>query len=229
MTRPMPGSLYRLDPDGPRLVRLGTVSGRKGEAYGICLVPAADGSVHAFSVLKEGRIEQVAVSYDGKALAGQPSAASVPCSQPEGCVVDTRNGRLFVGEEKARIWSFDARADGPVAGRLVARVDRKQLVPDVEGWPWRRRGADGGYLIASSQGDNAFALYRLPNMAPSGQRIARGKRLGRGDRWDCPRAGDFGPGFPGGLFVAQDSKNRPRAQNFKLVPWATVVAAVNPR
>lgn len=223
--------LYRLDPDGPRLVRLGTVSGGKGEAYGICLAPGADGSVHAFSVLKEGRIEQVALSYDGKAVSGTIVRRLRVPSQPEGCVVDTRNGRLYVGEEKAGIWRFDARADGPPAGQLVARVDRKFLTADVEGLALAPEGADGGYLIASSQGDNAFALYRLPDMAPAGRfGIARG-RFGAVEDTDgiALALGDSGPGFPGGLFVAQDGKNRPSAQNFKLLPWATVVAAVNPR
>jgi len=223
--------LYRLDPDGPRLVRLGTVPGGKGEAYGICLAPGAGGSVHAFSVLKEGRIEQVALSYDGKSVSGRTvRSLSVP-SQPEGCVVDARNGQLFVGEEDAGIWRFDARADGPAAGRLVARVDRKQLVADVEGLAIAPEGADGGWLVASSQGDNAFALYRLPDMAPAGRfRIARG-RFGSVEDTDgiALALGDFGPGYPGGLFVAQDGKNRPRAQNFKLLPWASIKDAVEKR
>lgn len=223
--------LYRLDPDGPRLVRLGTVPGGKGEAYGICLAPGTDGSVDAFSVLKEGRIEQVAISYDGKVASGTiVRSLNVP-SQPEGCVVDARNGQLFVGEEEAGIWRFNARADGPVAGQLVARVDRKQLVPDVEGLALAPEGADSGYLIASSQGDNAFALYRLPDMAPAGRfHIARGK-LGSVEDTDgiALVLGDFGPGFPGGLFVAQDGKNRPKAQNFKLVSWAAIKSAIAKR
>ena len=38
--------------------------------------------------------------------------------------------------------------------------------------------------------------------------------------------GDTGPAYPGGLFVAQDGENPPHAQNFKLLPWATIKAAV---
>ena len=38
--------------------------------------------------------------------------------------------------------------------------------------------------------------------------------------------GDFGPGFPAGLLVVQDGDNRPATQNFKLVSWADVVAAL---
>lgn len=223
--------LYRLDPRGPTLIRLGIVAAGRGEAYGICLAPAADGTVDAFSVLKEGRIEQVALSYDGKAVGGKfVRSLGVP-SQPEGCVVDARTRKLFVGEEKAGIWRFDSRADAPVAGRLVVRITKGQLVADVEGLTLAPDGAAGGYLIASSQGDNSYALYRLPDMAPAGRfRIGRG-RFGSVEDTDGIAAmmGDFGPAFPGGLFVAQDGENRPRAQNFKLLPWASIRQAVEAR
>ena len=33
----------------------------------------------------------------------------------------------------------------------------------------------------------------------------------------------LGPAFPGGLFVAQDGKNDGSNQNFKLVPWQSIV------
>jgi 3-phytase len=38
--------------------------------------------------------------------------------------------------------------------------------------------------------------------------------------------GNFGANFPGGLFVAQDGHNAPAAQNFKLVSWAAIKAAL---
>ncbi len=223
--------LYRLDPAGPHLIRLGSVAAGKGEAYGICLAPAADGIIHAFSVLKEGLIEQVALSYDGKSVSGKTVRSLRVPSQPEGCVVDVRTNSLFVGEEKAGIWRFDSRADGPPAGQLVARVDRKYLVADVEGLTLSPEGANGGWLVASSQGDNSFAIYRLPDMATAGRFRIRDGQLGSVEDTDgiALALGDFGPAFPGGLFVAQDGENQPRAQNFKLVPWATITAAVKPR
>lgn len=39
-------------------------------------------------------------------------------------------------------------------------------------------------------------------------------------------AGDFGPVYPDGLFIAQDGNNAPAAQNFKLVGWDKVKAAL---
>ena len=219
---------YLLDPAGPKLVPLGTVPAGKGEAYGVCLAASADGAIHAFSVLKEGLIEQIELSYDGKAVTGKTVRSLRVPTQPEGCVVDTRTNTLFVGEEDAGIWRFDARAEAPAAGRLVIRVDKKHLVADVEGLALAPEGADGGLLIASSQGDNAFALYRLPDLAPAGRfRIARGG-FGSVEETDgiALVLGDFGPAYPGGLFVAQDGENAPHAQNFKLLPWAVVTEAL---
>ena len=40
--------------------------------------------------------------------------------------------------------------------------------------------------------------------------------------------GDFGPAFPQGLMVAQDGENSP-AQNFKLVGWGKIKAALKLR
>ena len=101
-------------------------------------------------------------------------------------------------------------------------------VPDVEGLAIAPAGADGGFLVASSQGDNAFAVYRLPAMEPVGRfRVAAGA-FGSVEETDGieldPRS--FGPDLPSGLFIAQDGVNPPRAQNFKLVRWDSVLAAL---
>ena len=89
-------------------------------------------------------------------------------------------------------------------------------------------GADGGYLVASSQGDNAYAVLRLPDMTPLGRfRIAKGT-LGSVEETDGIELDnrDFGPDFPGGLFIAQDGVNAPNAQNFKYVRWDEILAAL---
>ena len=170
-------------------------------------------------------IEQVAMSFDGKAVTGQTVRRLRVPSQPEGCVVDTRNGRLFVGEEKAGIWSFDARAGRP-GGRPARRQGRSQAACSRRrGLALAPEGADGGYLIASSQGDNALRF--TPAGHGAGRALPRHREgLGRsrkptGLRW---RSAISAPAFPGGLFVAQDGKNRPNAQNFKLCPGRRVVA-----
>lgn len=219
--------VYRLDPATARLTPIGSVAGGAGEGYGICLARGPGGTIDVFSVLKQGTIEQVRLSLAGSTVVGTTvRRLSVP-SQPEGCVVDERTNSLLVGEEAAGIWRFDSRADAPGTGTLVARVG-PHLVADVEGLALAPEGSDGGLLIASSQGDNAYALFRLPNMEPAGRfRIVAGA-VGSAEETDgiALALGDFGPAYRGGLFVAQDGMNAPAAQNFKLVSWADALAAV---
>ena len=218
--------LYKLDTAAARLVPLGTVPGGAGESYGVCLMTAGE-TLYAFSVLKAGDIHQVAIDLSGSAPAGRIVRSMKLATQTEGCVTDARTGTLYIGEEDRGIWAFDTRPDGPTAGRLVAPVDGEHLVADVEGLALAPVGADSGWLVASSQGDNAYALYALPGMTPAGRfRIGAGQ-WGATEETDGIELvlGDFGPEYPGGLFVAQDGDNAPAAQNFKMVPWQAILDA----
>jgi 3-phytase len=219
--------LYRLDRRSGHLASLGSVTGGAGEAYGVCLMRKGR-DLFAFSVLKHGAIHQVRLDLAGTAPTGTIVRSMQLATQSEGCVADARTNRLYVGEEDRGIWAFDARADGPVAGRLVAAADGAHLVADVEGLALAPSGRSGGLLIASSQGDNAYALFRLPGMEPAGRfRIAQGT-LGSTQETDgiAFHGGSFGRDYPAGLFIAQDGDNAPAAQNFKLVSWRDALRAL---
>lgn len=193
-----------------------------GEGYGICIgEQQANGSIEIYSAPKNG------VIYATRMTPGSPeqttrTLTTVP-TQPEGCVVDPRSNTLYIGEENAGIWAIDI-ANGEK--RMIAEIGTGMLVADVEGLALAAKGSDGGYLVASSQGDNAFAVYRLPSYEPIGRfRIGAGA-LGATEETDGialdPRS--FGPDSPSGLFVAQDGDNPPDAQNFKMVRWDEVLA-----
>lgn len=222
--------LYRLDTTAAKLVPLGTVTGGSGEAYGVCLWRSAKG-VEAFSVLKDGTVAQVRIDLSGAHPVGTIVRSLKLATQTEGCVVDPRSAILYVGEEDAGIWRFSANADASATGELVARADGRQLVADTEGLALAAVGVTGGWLVASSQGDNAYAVYRLPGMQPAGRfRIVAGK-VGAAEETDgiALHLGDFGPDYPAGLFIAQDGHNGAAAQNFKLVSWADVLAGLKKR
>lgn len=213
--------LYRLAPEG-KLTALGKVPGGTGEGYGFCLYKAAD-ALHAFSVLKDGTIAEFALDLATPASTPLRSL-SVP-SQAEGCVVDPRDGTLYVGEENAGIWRFAA---GATSGEIVAPIDNAQLIADVEGLALVPEGDSGGWLVASSQGDSAYAVYRLPDMSYAGRfRVVAGE-FGATDETDGieVEAGNFGPIFPAGILIAQDGINAAGAQNFKMVRWDEIVAAL---
>ena len=215
--------LFRLDPAAATLAPLGSVPGGAGEAYGLCLL--RDGAaILAYSVLKSGVVHESRITLDAAPSAAPLRSFMIP-TQTEGCVADPRTGTLYVGEEDAGIWRFAA---GAAAGELVARVDNRQLVADVEGLALLADGADGGWLVASSQGDNAYAVFALPDLRPLGRfRIAPGS-LGGAEETDgiALAGGSFGSAYPDGLFIAQDGHNAPAAQNFKLVSFAAIKAAL---
>jgi 3-phytase len=218
-------ALFRLDTATARLVPLGRVPAGSGEAYGMCLW-ATPGALTAFIVIKDGTIRQI--ELDTKAATGRIVRTLKLDTQSEGCVVDPRTARLYVAEEDVGIWRWDGRASGSTKPVKLASVDGKRLVADVEGLAIAADGAgNGGWLVASSQGDNAYAVYRLADDRYVGRfRIADGV-IGGTQETDgiAVMTGDFGPGFAGGLMVAQDGENVP-TQNFKAVGWGKVKAAL---
>ena len=219
--------IYRLDTATAQLQPVGAVTGGAGEAYGVCLWNNGS-DLFAFSVLKHGETHQVKIDLGTAGATGAIVRTVRMKTQTEGCVVDTRSRQLFVGEEDVGIWRFAADATAPTEGTLVAPVDGKTLIADVEGLALAPIGDTGGYLIASSQGDNAFVLFDLPSLEPVGRFRVASAQFGSVEETDGIDLilGDFGGSFPGGLFVAQDGHNAPHAQNFKLVAWDDVIATL---
>lgn len=222
-------ALFTLDTSTRRLVPIGRYPVGPGEAYGMCLwTRAKDKALFGFVVLKDGRIDQVRIDVSG----ASPKVTTVRSmklgTQAEGCVVDDRTGTLYVAEEDVGLWRFAADPAAPVTATPIARVDGKTLVADAEGLALAPKGRTGGYLVASSQGDSAYTLYRLPAVTYAGRfRIGGGAIDGTSDTDGIELAlGDFGPAYPQGLFVAQDGDNAPDTQNFKYVSWAKVKAAL---
>ena len=79
-----------------------------------------------------------------------------------------------------------------------------------------------GYLIASSQGDNTFAVYRregnnahVKQFAITASSTIDEVSVSDGIHVTTRR---LGPGFPHGVFVAHDDDNDDGNQNYKLVP-----------
>src|SRR3546814_11032352 len=97
---------------------------------------------------------------------------------------------------------------------MVAPVDNQRLVADVEGlatidYKGRR------YLIASSQGDNAYAVFRLPEIDYVGRFAVGAGEYGATSETDAIEAvaGSVGPAYPHGSFLAPDGDHGARGQN----------------
>ena len=218
-------ALFELDTQVAKLKPLGTYPIGPGEAYGMCLWSrASDKALFGFLVMKDGRIDQVRIDTSGTAPAlSKVREMKVP-SQAEGCVADDRTGILYLAEEDVGLWRFDADPSAPSRASHIASVDNDRLYSDVEGLALAPQGRDAGYLIVSSQGDNAYALYDLPALSYLGRfRIGSGPvdAVSETDGLEVA-LGDFGPTFPEGILVVQDGDNAPDTQNFKIVDWREV-------
>ncbi|KMS54675.1 3-phytase [Sphingobium cupriresistens LL01] len=220
-------ALFRLDPATATLTALGKVDGGAGEAYGVCLGRDA-GILSAFIVLKDGTINQVAIDANSATPSGKIVRTMKLGTQSEGCAVDDRTGTLYVAEEDVGLWRFDARAAGSTMPTKIAAADGKNLVMDAEGLAIAPVGDKDGYVLVSSQGDNAYVVYKLSDDSYVGRfRVVDGV-VGGSEETDGIELmlGDFGPVYPGGLFIAQDGHNAAAAQNFKLVAWDDIAKAL---
>lgn len=225
--------LFGIDAGGQvsELARLPT---SLGDIYGLCVGRTPDGQLDAFPNDKDGRVQQIRIErIDGQwrsRLLRQFKLAS----QPEGCVVDEREQRLFVGEEKRGIWALDSRADHPANPKLILPVG-KALVADVEGLAiYQGRAGGPSYLVVSSQGNDSFLVLdaKPPHALRGGFRIGINAALGidgvsETDGIEVTSA-DLGGIYAQGLLVVQDGHKRlpDGPQNFKLLPWSDVAKAL---
>src|SRR5207237_2799439 len=112
------------------------------------------------------------------------------------------------------IWRYSAEPDAsPLDYRQVARAGDDHLTADVGGVAIVSQPGKRGFLLASSKGDDTFAIYRR-----GGEQawIAQRQVVDGGAADGCSDtdgieavAADLGPTFPAGIFVCQDGRNTP--------------------
>lgn len=226
--------LYLMDPQTLDTRFWGHVPVDLVEPYGLCLGRRGD----AFIVVvnsTDGQVRQLAVSAgsDGRPVAVEQKRYALG-SQVEGCVIDDARGHVYIGEEAHGVWRYTldpARGDEHV---LVAAAPGEALVPDVEGLALLHDGT-ASWLMASSQGDSAFAVWRV-----DGEPVYRGRfsvvahggiDAVTGTDGIAAQAGPVGA-YVDGLVVVQDDVDetpgtRGERQNFKLVDWRAIRAALS--
>jgi myo-inositol-hexaphosphate 3-phosphohydrolase len=200
--------------------------------YGMCLYRPADGGLEAFINDKDGSFLQYRIEGEANAMSGKLLRRFKVGSQPEGCVVDDRNNRLFLGEEKRGVWTVSARGDAAAKLTMVAPVG-PQLVADVEGIGLYH-GEKASYLVVSSQGDNSYlvldaqAPYRVRGSFRVGYNLTAGiDGTSETDGLEVSSA-NFGGPYSKGMLVIQDGYKRlpDGPQNFKYVAWEDVAKAL---
>ncbi|OEZ80647.1 3-phytase precursor [Janthinobacterium sp. HH106] len=204
--------------------------------YGMCLYQPAGGGVQAFINDKDGTFQQYSIGLEGGKFSATPLRSFKVATQPEGCVADDANGRLFLGEETRGVWTTSADAAKPDALTMVLPVGAN-LAADVEGMAIYRRpdGAPNtGYLIVSSQGNSSYVVldaqapYKVRGRFKVGFNLPAGiDGTSETDGLDVTSA-NLGGAYAQGMLVIQDGYKRlpDGPQNFKYVAWGDVAKAL---
>ncbi|WP_102299727.1 phytase [Janthinobacterium sp. AD80] len=205
--------------------------------YGMCLYQPASGGVQAFINDKDGTFQQYSIGLEGNKFSATLLRSFKVATQPEGCVADDVNGRLFLGEETRGVWTTSADAARPDALSMVLPVGQ-HLAADVEGMAiYRQPGAKAntGYLIVSSQGDSSYVVLDAQTPYKVRGRFKVGFNLPAGidgtsetDGLDVTSA-NLGGAYAQGMLVIQDGYKRlpDGPQNFKHVAWSDVARALH--
>ncbi|WSP87436.1 phytase [Streptomyces sp. NBC_01233] len=202
------------------------------------LLPDARGKV-GYRTVRTTSLPSTFTLPDGKAWSPCGEPGELP--QVEGMVIDPDTGDLYAGQEDVGIWKLDADLRSPA--RLIEKVRSfgvpgtwnagteecdagadpgfggRHVSADVEGltiWRDPEHPGRGGYLLASSQGDDTFAVFERErgNAYVRSFRIAAGTGPGAPDgSQECDGAAvtsaPLGKKFPNGLLVVQDGANTP--------------------
>ena len=204
--------------------------------YGMCLYQPASGGVEAFINDKDGTFQHYSIALEGDKFTASLLRSFKVATQPEGCVADDANARLFLGEETRGVWTTSADAARPDALSMVLPVGAN-LTADVEGMAiYRKQGGapDSGYLIVSSQGDSSYVVldaqapYKVRGRFKVGFNLPAGiDGTSETDGLDVTSA-NLGGAYAQGMLVIQDGYKRlpDGPQNFKYVAWADVAKAL---
>ncbi len=217
-----------------------TIKPKSKDVYGFTLYKSKDpkhlNKMFAISIGTDGKMDQwELLENNGKVKARFVRIVKFD-SKCEGLVADDETGNLFVGEETVGIWKMAALPSGGDKKELIADLKKSKLEADVEGLTIYYGKNKGGYLIASSQGNDSYAVF---------SRDGSNKYLGsfmitQGGGVDGTSDTDgidvlnlnLGSNYPKGVFIAQDGYNYDGEnlvnQNFKLVKWDEIASQFKP-
>jgi len=201
------------------------------EVYGLCMYQSKKtGLFYVFVNGKSGEVEQ----YELFAIENKVDAKLVRtlklATQPEGMVADDETGTLYVGEEVAGIWKFDAEPDAATVGKLIPKSSEENpnIKYDVEGLAIYSTDSVNGYIIASTQGNFSYAVFERQgeNKYIGSFRITDGTIDGVEETDGLDITTVALPGFPKGMLVVQDGFNydgkNKKSQNYKYISWDEV-------
>jgi 3-phytase len=231
-------SLCRFDPAARRLASIadGMLETGMSDPYGLCMYRSAKSGDY-FVIANDsvdGKYRQWRVlDRNGKAAIELVREIAVG-SQAEGCAADDELGQLYIAEEDVGLWAYSAEPSGGQSRMAVDKTEGGNLTADVEGVAIYYGENGKGYVIASNQGEDDYAVYRreAPHAFVGKFHVVANEALGidgssETDGLDVVSA-PLGADYPAGMLVVQDGRNLMPAQrqNFKYVSWQDVMQAL---
>ena len=225
-------SVFSIDRATGTVQAAGEIATPVTDIYGLCLFKAPSGEIYSFANDKDGTFVQHRLYAKGDKVEGELVRQFKVATQPEGCVADDRNQRLFLGEEDVAVWAVDARPDQPATLTSVIKVGGP-VHDDIEGMGLYQTEKDN-YLVISSQGNDSYVVvdaeppYALRGAFRVGVNAAAGiDGASETDGLEVTSA-NLGGAWSKGMLVVQDGRKRmpEQAQNFKYIPWGEVAKAL---
>ena len=225
-------SVFSIDRATGTVQAAGEIATPVTDIYGLCLFKAPSGEIYSFANDKDGTFVQHRLYTKGDKVEGELVRQFKVATQPEGCVADDRNQRLFLGEEDVAVWAVDARPDQPATLTSVIKVGGP-VHDDIEGMGLYQTEKDN-YLVISSQGNDSYVVvdaeppYALRGAFRVGVNAAAGiDGASETDGLEVTSA-NLGGAWSKGMLVVQDGRKRmpEQAQNFKYIPWGEVAKAL---
>lgn len=223
-------SLFAIDALSGEVSWLSNIATDLGDPYGLCMYQA-DERYYVFINDTDGRFQQYLLTSANGKVSGTLVREFKVASQPEGCVVDDNSGQLYFGEEAVGIWQVSAMPTKSMPALIAPLSDI--FVADVEGIAIYHMNKQR-FLIASSQGNNSYAVFALEqnNRYLGSFQIAmnlsaRIDGASETDGLDIVSV-SLGQAFPQGLLVVQDGHNvmPSDTQNFKLVNGSALAGLI---
>tara|TARA_B100002049_G_C16051164_1_gene363548 strand:- start:82 stop:1392 length:1311 start_codon:yes stop_codon:yes gene_type:complete len=223
-------SVFAISPESGDVSHIGDIPTTLTDVYGLCMYQY-DGTTEVFINSTDGQFQRYRLVMHNENVQGELIESFTVPSQPEGCVADDARQQLFFGEEATGIWHRDLKAPGKNS-TLIARIGG-DVEADIEGMALFEVNSLL-YLIASSQGNNRYAVYQAS--APWGLvgtfSIVADYDNGldgatETDGLDITNA-SLGSRYPKGMMVVQDGHNilPSDKQNFKLVDGSAIESVI---
>jgi 3-phytase len=219
-------SLFAIAPATGEVSWLSDIPTDLDDTYGLCMYQS-NNHYYVFVNDTNGRFQQYQLNTHNGKIDGTLVREFKVASQPEGCVADDNSGQLYFGEEAVGIWQVPAMPTKSMPVLIAPLADT--FVADIEGLAIYHMHKQR-YLIASSQGNNSFAVFALEdnNRYLGSFQIAMDldKMIDGVSETDGIEivSMPLGQQFTQGLMVAQDGHNvmPSDTQNFKLVSGSVI-------